>query len=232
MMNAERSYKAELHCHTTYSDGRLTPEQCVKTAVQKKLAVLAITDHDTAEGALPFWEHQPAELTVVPGEEISTDRGHVLGLFVRESISPGPFQQVIEKLREQDAVIVLPHPVHIPLAYKLRKRSIHTWTDEEIALVDGLELFNAHNRPCANAMAQTLYGAHDVLKLSGSDAHFGFEIGCAASEIHASGRSLDEIKAALRSHAVTLSAKQPNHFLAYLWIGACNRLGQKRYRYP
>ncbi|MEM9908174.1 MAG: PHP domain-containing protein, partial [Cyanobacteria bacterium P01_D01_bin.44] len=40
----------ELHCHTTYSDGTLTPAQLVQLAVQRGVKALAITDHDTVGG--------------------------------------------------------------------------------------------------------------------------------------------------------------------------------------
>lgn len=74
----------ELHCHTTYSDGTLTPTQLVEVAVQAGVRALAITDHDTMGG----WDEAklaaPEDLEIVPGLELSTVcRGrslHILGL--------------------------------------------------------------------------------------------------------------------------------------------------------
>jgi predicted metal-dependent phosphoesterase TrpH len=40
----------ELHCHTTYSDGTLTPTQLVEPAASHGVKALAITDHDTVSG--------------------------------------------------------------------------------------------------------------------------------------------------------------------------------------
>ena len=80
--------KADLHLHTTASDGRLGPEEIVGLAVKVGLDVIAITDHETVDGVAPALAAARAfpALTVIPGVEIGTDvpRGevHVLGYFV------------------------------------------------------------------------------------------------------------------------------------------------------
>ena len=80
--------KADLHLHTTASDGRLEPNEIVGLAAKAGLEVIAITDHDTVDGvalALAAAQALPP-LTVIPGVEINTDvpRGevHVLGYFI------------------------------------------------------------------------------------------------------------------------------------------------------
>ena len=80
--------KADLHLHTTASDGRLSPEEMVELAASIGLDVIAITDHDTIDGvasALEAGIAYPA-LTIIPGVEISTDvphgEVHVLGYFI------------------------------------------------------------------------------------------------------------------------------------------------------
>jgi len=80
--------RADLHLHTTASDGRLEPEELVRLAVKVGLDVIAITDHDTINGIAPALAaaRKSSSITVIPGVEISTDvpRGevHVLGYFV------------------------------------------------------------------------------------------------------------------------------------------------------
>ena len=80
--------KADLHLHTTASDGLLEPREIVALAAKVGLDVIAITDHDTINGiapALSAAESFPS-LTVVPGVELSTDvphgEIHVLGYFI------------------------------------------------------------------------------------------------------------------------------------------------------
>jgi len=80
--------RADLHTHTTYSDGRLTPTELIERAVTKGLEVLALTDHDCTDGiaeALEAAQKHP-RLLFIPGVELGTDlpqeEVHVLGYFL------------------------------------------------------------------------------------------------------------------------------------------------------
>ncbi len=80
--------KADLHLHSTASDGRLSPAEVVRLAVERGLSIIALTDHDSVEGiaaALGAAKGFPS-LRVIPGVEISTDvpQGeiHILGYFI------------------------------------------------------------------------------------------------------------------------------------------------------
>jgi predicted metal-dependent phosphoesterase TrpH len=80
--------RADLHTHSTYSDGRLTPTELVERAVSRGLEVLALTDHDCTDGiaeALRAVQKHPG-LLFIPGVELSTDvpheEVHVLGYFL------------------------------------------------------------------------------------------------------------------------------------------------------
>jgi len=77
--------RVDLHTHTTCSDGRLSPEALMALAIERGLAAIAITDHDTVEALAPAARVRgPVEL--VPGLEMSTSMDgtdlHVLGYFV------------------------------------------------------------------------------------------------------------------------------------------------------
>jgi 3',5'-nucleoside bisphosphate phosphatase len=76
----------ELHCHTTCSDGTLTPTELVQAAVEAGVSALAITDHDTLSG----WDEaigaaKSYNLEIVPGVELSTVHNnrslHILGFY-------------------------------------------------------------------------------------------------------------------------------------------------------
>ena len=94
-MNLEpgRTPEADLHCHTTASDGLLTPRELVILASQKGLKAIAITDHDTISG----WneaENAGSEfgIEIIRGVELNTDwdgkEVHILGYELnRESIT-------------------------------------------------------------------------------------------------------------------------------------------------
>jgi predicted metal-dependent phosphoesterase TrpH len=77
---------ADLHIHTTASDGRLSPGEVIKMAMEVKLSEIAITDHDTVAGLLEITADKEAiknKLTVLDGIEFSTDfpchEVHILG---------------------------------------------------------------------------------------------------------------------------------------------------------
>ena len=78
----------DLHTHSTYSDGTVTPTQLIRIAEAAGVAAVALTDHNTAAG-LPEFLNAAAQSTVkaVPGVEFSTDYGqtelHILALFVK-----------------------------------------------------------------------------------------------------------------------------------------------------
>lgn len=80
-------FRAELHCHSTASDGTLIPEDLVSLAVQKGLRALAITDHDTTAAFAPACRAAaPHGLDVVPALEINAEEAgqdvHILGYYV------------------------------------------------------------------------------------------------------------------------------------------------------
>lgn len=93
----------ELHCHTTHSDGRLTPEALHALAVKKKLSLLALTDHDTVAGheALkPLLES--SGITFIPGIELTTAENgesiHILGYFPDDRYQDPEFLATLEHL--------------------------------------------------------------------------------------------------------------------------------------
>jgi len=77
----------DLHTHSTFSDGSLSPEALVDLAYEAGLSALALTDHDSTEGVPRFMAAcGKAGLTGVPGVEISVESSsgtmHLLGFFV------------------------------------------------------------------------------------------------------------------------------------------------------
>ena len=96
--------EVDLHLHTTYSDGRLTPAQLVDFVAERGLRVVAVTDHDSTEGLAEAFEaaEKHPQLTIIPGIELSTDipgnEIHILGYFI-DYFNPG-FQQTLSEFRE------------------------------------------------------------------------------------------------------------------------------------
>lgn len=78
----------ELHCHSTYSDGELLPEDLLERALALGVTTLALTDHDTVAGVEPLIEFARSRpLVIVAGVELSCvyagKEVHLLGYFLR-----------------------------------------------------------------------------------------------------------------------------------------------------
>ncbi|WP_035992406.1 PHP domain-containing protein [Leptolyngbya sp. KIOST-1] len=113
----------DLHSHTTYSDGTLTPAALVRAAIAAGVQALAITDHDTLAG----WDEAIAaagdRLEVVPGVELSTvEQGrslHILGFYPRRDWLEPPLSERIEgrrrRARQMAAKLAeLGYPIELP----------------------------------------------------------------------------------------------------------------------
>ena len=111
----------DLHLHTCYSHDSLTePKQVLLTAAKRGLTGVAIADHDTLLGALKA-QHLAAEMTasgelpptffVIAGEEISSDQGHIVGLFLTHTIPCGmSVADTIRAIHEQGGIAIAAHP--------------------------------------------------------------------------------------------------------------------------
>lgn len=78
--------RADLHAHTSASDGQQSPEEVIYLATQALLDVIAITDHDTTVGIAPAQVASHGLIEVIPGIEIGSrtrdDEIDILGYFI------------------------------------------------------------------------------------------------------------------------------------------------------
>ena len=190
-------------------------EACRKRGLDK----VAITDHNTVAGALAMREMAP-DLVIV-GEEIKTRVGEIMGYFLEEEVPKGlPLQEAIARVREQDGVVGVPHPLD-----RLRREAIgmtHLLTI--IEQVDLLEVFNARTIfPADNRRALELARQHGLLATAGSDAHIAWEIGQAYVEMPAFNDQ-DEFLRSLAQGRVVGSLTNPLTHLASTWAKLIEKL--------
>lgn len=95
--------RVELHAHTHYSDGQLSPAELVARALEVEVDTLAITDHDTVEGVPDAIIAAGDALTVIPGIELSSTMDgldlHILGYFL--SCEDASLHARLERFREE-----------------------------------------------------------------------------------------------------------------------------------
>ena len=168
-----------MHVHTLHSErcGWMRPERLVKHAKEKGLDGLAVTDHNTIDGAREVFNivrDEQMELSVIIGEEITTDRGEILAYFIDREIEPGPFEEVLSAIKRAGGISAIPHPFE-----KIRKG--FRGAETVIGDVNAIEVLNS--RCLFNRKAFDLCLAHKKPMLGGSDAHFYSEVGQAWTEI-------------------------------------------------
>ncbi len=195
-----RLCKADLHLHTTYSDGSCTPHQLIDHVVaHTDVQVIAVTDHDEITGAYIAREYaQERGIDVIIGEEISSREGHILAYFIHERIAPGmSARDTIRAIHEQGGLAVAAHPydwmVRSLGRYGLLERAVGT--DPEWAF-DAIETLNSSLFPrYANVTAQRAARHLGLPMIGGSDSHqlgtvgYGYTL-CA-------GRSAADVRTAI-----------------------------------
>jgi hypothetical protein len=195
--------------HTTASDGWPEPHELVDHAHATGLDVIAVTDHDTIEGALRAAEHasRRSKVHVVIGEEVSSRDGHIVGLFLERRIRPGmSASATVHAIHEQGGLAVAVHPF-----WRTQRRTrggpVHGvgWLAAELDF-DAVEVENATpGFYVFNQLARRLNMGLGCAELGGSDAHILDAIGRAFTEFP--GRTPEALRTAIES-ATTLARRR------------------------
>ena len=194
----------DLHCHTSASfDSLAAPAAVVRAAAARGLTHLAITDHDRIDGALAAREHAAADgsgaasLTVIVGQEIRTQAGDLIGVFLHEPIAPGlSASEAISAVREQGGLVGIAHPFD---RFRGSLGRGETTAFEALAgLVDWIETWNARLLVGdGNARAAELATRLGVPGVAVSDAHTTLEVGVASTTVGGDPSTPDGLRAAL-----------------------------------
>lgn len=196
--------KLDLHVHSKYSyDSFSEPSKIVKVAKRKHLDVISITDHDNMQ---IYEKSLPAQLDIIliRGMEIKTDMGDITGLFLDEEIRSRHFSDVVDEIRGQDGIVVLPHPYR-------RKCD----PAKLVEYVDLVEVINARSRKLENINAQELCEKFDKKPITGSDAHTYFEIGRAVTEMEGYANDLEELKQMLLKKERNCYGKETPFYISH-----------------
>lgn len=168
--------KVDLHIHTHYSmDASTTFEELTARCMDVGLGAIAITDHGTAEGALEFQRHSP--FPIIAGEEILTDRGEIMGLFLTDTIPSGQsVEATIKAIRDQNGLVCIPHPFDSLRGSALDPKI--TIQLVESGQIDIIEVLNARIvLPSFVNKARDFAIRYRLTQSAGSDAHSPEEIG-------------------------------------------------------
>ena len=207
--------RLDLHIHSERSpDGCMSLTEIVGQARAAGLNGVAVCDHDRTLEEIPEFP----DFVLIPGVEVSTEYGHLLGLFVREPIGTRKFAQAVEHIHRQGGLAVLAHPF---------EHSRDAGRIEPIAaLLDGVEVWNGRAERKirqANSLAEAFAGAHGLRRFGGSDAHVPQEIGHGVTTVDARACTLPAVKEALLAGKTTVSGCRSR-----AWYTARSQLTKRR----
>jgi predicted metal-dependent phosphoesterase TrpH len=158
--------RTDFHTHSVASpDGSLTLE-AYERMLQHGLDCIAITDHNTINLALEAKESLGERIIV--GEEITTTRGEIIGLFLKEVVAPGLSpDETIKRIHDQGGLVYIPHPFET-----VRKGLSHADLDE---IADEVDIIEVHNGRAVfqnkSKEAAEWAKAHKVAGAASSDSH-------------------------------------------------------------
>lgn len=205
---------ADLHIHSIHSDGTATVSAILHYASEHTdLDVIAITDHDTLAGALAACEMAADfRVEVVPGMEITTREGHLLGLFLTTPVRPGlSFVETAEEVRLRGGLPFAAHPA-CTMGNSVGIRRLREIARRQPGLLAGLEAENG-SLPALrdNARAQDLRWDLGLAGIGNSDAHALSSIGVARTAFP--GHTVMHLRRALEAGTVVpLPTHQRNGF--------------------
>jgi hypothetical protein len=151
----------------------MSPERLVARCLKMGLDCVAVTDHNTIEGARAVESLAP--FMVIIGEEVRSADGEVTGLFLKETVPPGlTAVETASRIKDQGGVVSIPHPFD-----RFRREVISREAlDEVVPYVDVIEVFNSRNSLDAdNRKAREFADEHGLLASAVSDAHIPLELG-------------------------------------------------------
>ena len=197
----------ELHTHSSLSyDGRDPVELILEQADAVGLDAIAVTDHDEIDASLEAAERAADYgLLGIPGMEISSKAGHILGFGLEEAVPPGlSYESTLEAIWDQGGLAVIPHPFQ-----ESRHGVMARISRDELAMGDAIEVYNSRLLTGrANRQAERFARARDLPMTAGSDAHISEMVGQAVTRVDAEERSVDAVLEAIREGRTTVEGKR------------------------
>ena len=192
--------KIDLHVHTFFSDGDLSPADVVKVARKLGLNGIAICDHNTCKGHLTLAGKAYKDFVVIPGIEVSTSKGHLVGLGVKQT-----FRRDLEPIETSEEItaagglVVLPHPGKVPSGIP-----IYAITEFKF---EAVEVINGRSSASINAGALALAKQRKKAQVGGSDGHRARQIGTAYTTFSSEYLKLDDILEDIRKRRTKAEGK-------------------------
>jgi predicted metal-dependent phosphoesterase TrpH len=206
----------DLHMHTEYSHDCAVPVGALlEYAEAQGLGAIAVTDHNVFRGAQEAVQRaRGRDLVVIPGEEIKTQSGEVIGLFLEREIPRGmSMGDTIAAIREQNGVVYLPHPFD-----RLHTIPDATTLQRHLAEIDVFEVYNARLLfEGFNDEALRFARKYNLTMGAGSDAHVLQGVGTGLVRMRAF-ETPEEFLISLRSAEILRRPKSLVYLQGLKWV--------------
>jgi hypothetical protein len=173
----------DLHTHSLYSDGAGTPKEMIEYAKRIGLNGIALTDHNEVKGALEALKLASSDFHVIPGIEVSSAAGHILGLGITEKIPRDlSVSETVKRIHAAGGIAIAAHPFD----------RIRQGVGDLVYSVDfdAVEVYNGHTMMSSRSPREIMKNLR-VPAVGGSDAHLLSEIGSVVMDLD--GDPLDAI---------------------------------------
>lgn len=181
--------KLDLHLHSMYSDdAKGSPKEIIKLVKKKGLDGISITDHNTIEGSLKALKLAPKNFTVVPGVEISTLDGHLLGLNIKENIPRSlSIEETVDRIIDVGGIAIVPHLFRNMSGIKIENlKKINN-------KIPAIEVYNSCSLPRTNIKSAKIARKFDLGGIGGSDSHDLLFAGYGYTTVNTTDYSIDTI---------------------------------------
>lgn len=210
MTSPELTGRADLHMHTTASDGAATVRAMLDHIEQHTdLDVIAITDHDVIDASLWAYAQQGRyRFDIVPGLEVTTHAGHVLALWVTQPVPAGlSLEETVAAIHELGGVAVIAHPFEPWIDPAAALRYLFSSSVLITSGVDAIEIFNAGSFTLgANALAKRVLSHRGLPVLGNSDAHLPECVGTGTTRFR--GKTAADLRTAIREGATAAEGER------------------------
>ena len=200
---------ADLHVHTALGDGMAEISELLTYVEEEtELSVIAITEHDDLGAAFAFreaWARGRYRFEPIVGEEITTLEGHLLALFIEETVpSLKQLERTLEAVHRQGGLCVIPHPMSW-LTRSVGQRTIERILGEgrDGVFFDGIDVARGSlaARITGEKARRLNRERYHLAEVGGSDAHFLQAVG--AGYTNFAGSTAQELRRAIETRATS-----------------------------
>src|SRR4051794_36889082 len=158
--------------HTHHSrDCTIPTAEVIRLCRRRGMDGIAVTDHNSLAGGLEALRIAPPGFTIIPGEEVKSSEGEIIGLFLSEEIPGGLSpEETASRIRAQGGIVLVPHPFD-----PIRTSPLKTPALERLVaagMVDAIEILNARMALKSHNLRGAEFAARAGLPgTAGSDGH-------------------------------------------------------------